>query len=140
MEILGAVEGLLDRTAFDVLVKFSGHEPGSVRGLRGKDVLDKEIQIYNSAARFRPWLVLRDFDVIDGDCPRTFRTRLIPVQAPMLHFRLAIREIEAWIWAMCLGWLNFSKLRQHISQPIQSWKGFPKRDYLPPSNIQLQLD
>lgn len=53
---------------------------------------------YNSAAWHAPWLVLVDLDN-DGDCAPPLRQAWLPTPAPYLCFRVAVRQVEAWLMA-----------------------------------------
>jgi hypothetical protein len=69
-----------------------------VHGEKGKNSLDKNVKGYNNAARFAPWLVLRDLDH-DADCPPDLLPFLLPSPATMMRFRIAVRSVEAWLLA-----------------------------------------
>jgi hypothetical protein len=67
----------------------------------GKGKLDAKLDGFNNAAAHAPWLVLRDSDQDYGDCPTAARQALLPIgtQNPMMCFRLAVRQLEAWLLA-----------------------------------------
>lgn len=91
-----AVEGDVDAAVARRLIAEIGLSMGPVYGLKGKSHLDKRILSYNNAARWSRWLVLRD---LDAPCaPELLRSRL-PNPSPQMHFRIAVREIEAWLLA-----------------------------------------
>ena len=73
-------------------------EAERVVGRNGKSLLRKKIEGYNAAARYAPWIVLIDLDS-DADCPVRLRDRWLSQPAPHLCFRVAVREIEAWLMA-----------------------------------------
>ena len=56
------VEGATDLAVVERILTVAGHEPGNHYGLRGKAWLDSKLRAYNNAARFFPWLVLRDLN------------------------------------------------------------------------------
>jgi len=64
----------------------------------GKDALDRELPAFNRAARGSPWLVLRDLDHDAGCAPAFLRERRFRPE-PWMCFRLAVREMEAWLMA-----------------------------------------
>jgi hypothetical protein len=70
---------------------------GSVYGKNGKADLHKKIKGYNNAARHAPWLVLVDLD--DESCAFSLCQSWLPVPARYLCFRVAVRQVEAWLMA-----------------------------------------
>jgi hypothetical protein len=96
--IQGAVEGLLDEAALRRLIEHVGATPGSVHGKNGKPNLLQKLGGYNHAARFTPWVVLIDLDH-DADCAPPALQSWLPNPAPYMCFRIAVREIEAWLLA-----------------------------------------
>jgi len=96
--ISGAVEGPADEAVLRRLVQHVGATLGTVYGKQGKDRLQQQLNGYNQAARYRPWVVLIDLDR-DGDCVPPLLTSWLPNPAPYLCFRIAVRAIEAWLIA-----------------------------------------
>lgn len=96
--ISGAVEGIVDEAVFRRIVRTARGEPGPVYGKTGKRQLLDRLHGYNNAARFSPWLVLVDLDH-DADCTPPFKTAALPAPATQMCFRVAVREIEAWLLA-----------------------------------------
>lgn len=96
--VSGAVEGIVDEAVFRRIVRTVRAEPGPVYGKNGKHQLIERLPGYNNAARFSPWLVLVDLDH-DADCPPPFRTAALPRPADQMCFRVAVREVEAWLLA-----------------------------------------
>ena len=94
----GAVEGLIDEAVLRRLVREAGAEPGAIFGKEGKSFIKKRIVGYNRAAEFEPWLVLIDLDH-DADCAAPVSTLWLPHPASHMCFRIAVREIEAWLLA-----------------------------------------
>jgi hypothetical protein len=103
--ITAVAEGMVDeaairRLAGDFAIRVSAvHTPG------GKHRLDRRLRNYNAAARFGPWLVLRDLDH-DASCPAELIENRLPVRSPNLMLRIAVRSIEAWLLA---DHFNFSR-------------------------------
>lgn len=91
-----AVEGPLDVEIARQILATAGHELVVPYVLRGKAALDARLPDYNEAARHSRWLVLRD---LDQDAPSAcdLVTALLPKRAPLLRFRIAVREAEAWL-------------------------------------------
>lgn len=96
--ISGAVEGLVDEAVLRVLIRHVGAASGPIYGKRGKDYVLKNIRGYNNAATFAPWVVLVDLDQ-DLPCAPTLRDAWLPQRAQKMCFRVAVREVEAWIIA-----------------------------------------
>jgi hypothetical protein len=94
--IAAAVEGLVDEAIIQRLVVCAGGAVGVVYGKKGKQHLRDNIRAYNQAARFAPWIVLTDLDR-DADCAPLLRTDWLSNQAPMMQFRIAVHEVEAWL-------------------------------------------
>ncbi|GIW70828.1 MAG: hypothetical protein KatS3mg102_0370 [Planctomycetota bacterium] len=96
--IHAAVEGPLDAVVARKLIACAGGQAGRVYGQNGKQDLRRKIQGYNNAARRTPWLVLVDLDS-DADCAPPLRENWLPNPAPLLCFRVAVRQVEAWLMA-----------------------------------------
>lgn len=96
--VLVATEGLIDTAVVRRICQEIGLEIAAVYGESGKDRLDGALAGYNAAARHATWLVLRDLDT-DADCAQSLREQLLAAPAPGMVFRIAVREIEAWLIA-----------------------------------------
>jgi hypothetical protein len=96
--ISAAVEGVVDEAVVRKLIIHVGGIPGPVYGKHGKNFLKQKISAYNNAARHGPWAVLIDLDR-DYDCAPPLRSSWLPEPATHLCFRIAVREVEAWLMA-----------------------------------------
>ena len=96
--ISGAVEGMLDEAVLRRLMKKMGAIAGPIYGKNGKSFLLQKVNAYNQAARFVPWVILIDLDH-DADCAPPFLQSCLPNPARHMSFRVAVREIEAWLLA-----------------------------------------
>jgi len=96
--ISGAVEGTVDEAVLRCLLAHVGAQPASIYGKNGKTPLRRQIRGYNEAARRSPWVVLIDLDH-DAVCAPELRTSWLPDPAPLMCFRIAVREVEAWLLA-----------------------------------------
>jgi hypothetical protein len=96
--ISAAVEGIVDESVVRRLVSYAGAIPGNIYGKNGKHNIRLRIQGYNNAAQRSPWIVLIDLDN-DADCAPPLRARWLPHPAPLMCFRVAVREVEAWLLA-----------------------------------------
>ncbi len=93
-----AVEGLVDEVVVHRIASTVGGRVELVYGKLGKPYLDRKIAGYNQAARYSPWLVIRDMDH-DEDCPVVLRDILLPDPEPDMCFRIVVRAVEAWLLA-----------------------------------------
>lgn len=91
-----AVEGPVDESILRVLLSYSGAMPAGIYGKNGKSFLRQKIQSYNQAAFYSPWIILTDLNH-DAECAPALRTLWLPDPAPNMFFRIAVREIEAWL-------------------------------------------
>ncbi len=91
-----AVEGYLDEVVVRRICKEIEIEIGTVYPQKGKHRLDSKLAGFNNAARFWPWLVLRDMDT-DADCAPELLDKLLPNRAPLMYFRVVVHQIEAWL-------------------------------------------
>lgn len=92
--ISAAVEGIVDEAVMRRLISHVGATPGDVYGKQGKTYLRQKIAAYNNAARHAPWTILVDLNGEAG-CAPTLRQSWLAAPAPMLCFRIAVREVEA---------------------------------------------
>lgn len=93
-----AVEGDVDASVAARLVREAGASVHNVYGKNGEHHLRRLLAGYNEAAKFSPWLFLVDLDS-DFDCAPLLRGDWLPAPAPRMLFRVAVREIEAWLMA-----------------------------------------
>ena len=93
-----AVEGETDEAVARRIVDHAGGRIGRIRGGKGKAYLRRRIADYNSAARRSPWFVLVDLDS-DAGCAAELRSAWLSPVAARLCFRIAVREVEAWLMA-----------------------------------------
>lgn len=113
--ISGAVEGSVDEAVLKRLITHVGAMPGPVYGKRGKPALLKQLSGYNQAAQHThtPWMVLMDLDG-DADCAPPFRDCCLPQPAPQMCFRIAVREVESWLFA------DRQRLARFLAVPVSS--------------------
>lgn len=106
-----AVEGYTDEAVIRSLCHSVGLEVANVYGRKGKDFIDRQLAGYNNAARFSPWLVLRDLNR-DADCAPQLVHCLLPKPAQHMMFRIVVRKVEAWLLAdveSCARYLSVSQ-------------------------------
>lgn len=95
--IAAAVEGATDEAVVRRIIDHAGGQVETVYGKRGKDHLRQKIAGYNNAACYAPWIVLVDLD--SENCAAQLRGAWLHAPAPLLCFRVAVREVEAWLMA-----------------------------------------
>lgn len=105
-----AVEGDGDVPIAKKLAELAGFDVGPIYGLSGKGKLDRQLTGYNSAARFAPWLVIRDLDH-DAECAAEKRKALLPEPSRQMCFRIAVREAESWLLADRHAFARFAGVR-----------------------------
>lgn len=118
--IRAAVEGIVDEAVVRKLVESAGRVLGVVYGKQGKSLLRQRITGYNNAAQHTPWLVLVDPDH-DENCAPPLRSAWLPQPAPHLCFRIAVREVEAWLLA------DIGRLAQFLSVARSKLPADPER-------------
>ena len=96
--ISAAVEGLIDEAVVRRLIEHVGGRLGTVYGKNGKPALRPRVQGYNNAARRAPWIVLVDLDD-EYPCAPPLCQAWVPDPSPLLCFRVAVRQVEAWLLA-----------------------------------------
>jgi len=96
--ISGAAEGPTDEAVLKRLLAEAGAVATAVYGQNGKQRLKRDLRGYNHAAKHAPWFVLVDLDQ-DAPCPSALREEWLPAPAPRMCFRVAVREVEAWLLA-----------------------------------------
>lgn len=93
-----AVEGDIDEHVARRLLSLGGVGAVAVYGREGKARIRNSLNGYNQAAGRAPWFVLVDLDN-DDDCVREFVESWLPQPANNMVFRVAVREVEAWLLA-----------------------------------------
>lgn len=96
--ITGAVEGDVDEAVVRRLIEHVGAATRAIYGRNGKSHLQRRVASYNQAARLSPWIVLVDLDH-DEDCAPPLRQSWLPKPSPYMCFRVAVRQVEAWLLA-----------------------------------------
>jgi len=110
--ISAAVEGIVDEAVLRRLIACAGGHLGPVHGKNGKPALRQKINGYNNAARHAPWVVLVDLNS-DADCAPRLRHDWLPTPASQLCFRVAVRQVEAWLMADAETLAAFLGVRRH---------------------------
>jgi len=108
-----AVEGIIDEAVIQVVCREVGTSVSRVYGKQGKQHLNIRMHGYNNAARFAPWLVVRDLNS-DAECAPELVRRLLPEPARMMRLRIAVRQVEAWLLADSRNFADY--FRVSVSQ------------------------
>jgi hypothetical protein len=96
--VYAAVEGKVDEAVVRKLIDHAGGSAGDVHVKQGKRNLKKRIPAYIQAAHYYRWLVLVDLD--KEQCAPKLKDAWIPQMPPaQFCFRVAVREVEAWLLA-----------------------------------------
>jgi len=122
--VSGAVEGLLDEAVIKRLIAHVGARAGPIYGKTGKAQLLRRLSAYNQAAQFWPWVVLLDLDQ-DADCAPPYRAAHLPQPAPKMCFRIAMREVEAWLFA------DRERLARFLAVPERTIPAHPEMVHSP---------
>lgn len=104
-----AVEGDVDEVVLSRILTYVGFQVDRVFGKLGKQSLKTDAPGYNAATQYSPWVVLVDLD--DEPCPLELRTDWIGQPAPFMCFRVAVREVEAWLLADRERFAEFFRVR-----------------------------
>lgn len=112
-QVTCAVEGRTDDPVATKLLHAVGLSAGVPIVKGGKTSLDPRLPDYNQAARHMPWLVIRDLDHDDqSECiPGLVHRLLGGIPSAGMCFRLAVREVEAWLMADQKNFARFFGIR-----------------------------
>jgi len=126
VSISAAVEGDVDETVVKKLIAHVGGQLGTVYGKHGKPALRQKIKGYNNAARHTPWIVLVDLDR-EAACAPPLLGSWLSKPASLLCFRVAVREIEAWLMADAATLARFLGVAQRRVPGSPEDMDYPKR-------------
>lgn len=98
IEINFVVEGTIDAAVARRLIRLRGAIPGMERVTRGKGTFMAVLPKYNAAARFQRWLAIRDLDHDAACAPTLIRAHQVQPHE-FWSYRIAVREVEAWLMA-----------------------------------------
>jgi hypothetical protein len=120
-EVLVAVEGSVDEVVVRRVLAEHHISPLAVYGRHGKAWLRKHVSGYNQAAERLPWwLILVDLDH-ETDCAPLLVKDWIPNPAPHMVFRVAVREVESWLFA------DRERLAKFLAVPMTKVPAHPDR-------------
>ena len=132
--ISAAVEGAVDEAVVRKLIAHAGGHIGSVYGKNGKAELLQRMPGYNNAARYAPWVVLVDLNG-DAECAPSILNDWAPSPAASLCFRIAVREVEAWLIADAPTFSKYLSIRpgnlpsepENLERPKDTVVNFARR-------------
>jgi hypothetical protein len=101
-----AVEGALDEVIVRKLLAYAGLACGPIYGGEGKQHLYRSIGGYAHGAKQGPWFVLVDLDH-EHECAGNLVDAWLPDVPTLMRFRVAVREVEAWLLADRRGLSGF---------------------------------
>lgn len=108
-----AVEGNLDEAVAERLITLCGGQPGKVSPKQGRPYVLEHIGGYNEGARYGGiWFALVDLDR-DG-CAPALVAETLPELAEGMCFRVAVREVEAWLLADRVGFARWAGVRASL--------------------------
>lgn len=114
IEVQVAVEGRLDEAVVRRLLLACGARPGMVRGKEGRGYVLTRVRGYNEGARYGElWFVLVDLD-LKPDCAPELVAEALPEPADGMCFRVAVREVEAWLLADRAGFARWAGVRASL--------------------------
>lgn len=125
--VQAAVEGVTDVAVAKRIVGHVGGQVSKIHVKNGKSNLRKNIRGYNNAARREPWIVLVDLDT-EEDCPAALRDKWLSEPAPYLCFRIAVREVEAWLLADAESLARYLEVPQSLVPRDPEGRADPKGD------------
>ncbi|MGA2742965.1 MAG: hypothetical protein ABSG65_36700 [Bryobacteraceae bacterium] len=121
-----AVEGVLDEAVLRRILVDLDTGLDRVFGRKGKAFLRERIGGFNHDAKFRPWIVLVDLDR-DAECPPALIVDCLPQPAPLMCFRVAVRELESWLLADTQALAGFLGVRRILIPPAPDQLDDPKQ-------------
>ena len=127
------VEGQSDVAVVERILAMVECSVGAVYGRKGKADVDRSLPGYNNAARFAPWIALRDLDA-DAPCAPQLARASLPHPSPWMRFRIAVREMESWLLADPEALSTYLKVSRALipgqpetlpdpSRPWSTWPG-----------------
>mgnify|MGYP000944894680 CR=1 FL=1 len=120
------VEGVTDVPVARSVLTYAGLAPGRAYVMGGKNHLDASAARYNQAARWQPWLVLRDLDS-DAPCAAELLGRVLPEPAEWMVCRVAVRAMEAWLMGDAERLAEFLRVRRSLVPDEPEQLARPKR-------------
>ena len=123
-----AVEDELSEAVVRRLLEYVGraYAIGTTYGLRGNGYLRKNFEGWNRAARGKPFILVTDLDRYP--CPSALISDWLGREGhPNLLFRVAVREIEAWILADRLTFARYLGVSDQIIPANPEAEEDPKR-------------
>lgn len=109
-----AVEGNLDEAVAERLITLCGGQPGKVSPKQGRPYVLEHIGGYNEGARYGGiWFVLVDLDQ-QPECAPELVAEMLSDPAAGMCFRVAVREVEAWLLADRAGFAKWAGVHANL--------------------------
>lgn len=155
MRINALVEGPVDESVVERVLRSTGHELADCWGKQGSAFIRDHVQQYATAARTAPLLVVVDQMDTRLECPPQVAAAWLPHRPPGLVFCVAVREVESWLLADRNGVAELLRIRvgripkrpDEIDDPKrclvalarQSRSSTVKRMFVPAANSTAQV-
>lgn len=107
------VEGYVDDAVASRLLEFTGHQMGTVYGLKGSGYIRRTVGGFNRAAKGINYLTLIDLMDSGIACAPDVVRDWVPHRKRGMIFRVVVREIESWILADRFGIAAFLSVAEH---------------------------
>lgn len=110
-----AVEDSLSESILRTILRQSNrpYEVGTCFSRGGYGYLKDKIIGFNNAAKGTPFIILTDLNTYE--CPPVLMREWLPdLMHPNLLFRVAVREVEAWVLAHCVAFAKFLGIREEL--------------------------
>ena len=131
VDIVLVAEDVLSLAVLQKLVEHTGRgfRVYLARNEKGIGNIRKNLQTYRNASKVLPHVVLVDLDRVE--CPATLREEWGVKQLPQaMLFRVAVREIEAWVMADQQGFAEFCGVPGNRLSPQPEALPDPKQELL----------
>lgn len=107
------VEGTTDASILQRVIETGGCSIDVIHGQRGKGHIAANMRGYNNAARFSPWIILRDLDQ-DAVCAPSLIESLLPERSRWMNLRIAVRAVETWLLADPEALADYLRVRRAL--------------------------
>lgn len=117
------VEGTLDEAVVRKMLEVSSLQAASFY-FESIPAFRTRLQAFNRAARHAAWFALCDLD--DDNCAPSRIRSYLPESSPGMCFRVAVREVEAWLLADRVAMARFLSVSSDVIDPYPERLAAPK--------------